>query len=78
MSSLKKISRNQSKLKKKSAVKAMKYMERAVNSIPKQCCVCEKPFDASVPNALNTWMVSINSQGSIMTCPDCWAQRPVQ
>jgi hypothetical protein len=78
MSSLKKINRNQNKLKKKSAVKAMKYMEKAVNSIPKHCFMCEKPFDASVPNALSTWMVSVNSQGSTMTCPECWAQRPVQ
>lgn len=77
MSSLKKVKRAQDLSKRKSATKALKYMERAVNSIPKECSTCGDTFDPKVPDALNTWHVSMNKEMTLLTCPKCWQIRSV-
>lgn len=77
-SSLKRIKRAHELSRRKAAAKAMKFMERAVNNIPKECSTCSATFDPKVPGALDAWHVSLSQESTMMTCPDCWAKRSVQ
>jgi hypothetical protein len=76
-SSLRKVKRAQDITRRKAAEKAMKFMERAVNNIPKTCSICNMPFDPKVPGALDTWHVSLSQDSTSMICPTCWVQRGI-
>lgn len=67
-----KIKRKKIKKLKKETAKSMRQVSKALDSMPKSCQVCQKPFDKTdVPNSYE-WNIEIFDEGNCnLTCPEC-------
>lgn len=70
MSFLKKMKRNKKK-------EADKEFEKAVNmytNLPKQCNMCQEPFDKNDKDMLKTWQLTVKKAigETNLYCPKCW------
>lgn len=66
-----KLKRNKSKERAKHARKALKTMNKRMNSLGDNCRACGKPFDKNDPEALSSWVVYVEDNDARLVCPTC-------
>lgn len=71
MSFTKSIKRKQQLKDKKNAQKALTAITKKIQSSPKNCCVCNAPFDAKNDIHLDTWIVNVSQTAVSLYCAEC-------
>lgn len=54
------------------AMAAAERQAKLIASHPKECCLCDRPFERT-PETVQTWHVVVNEERVHLTCPPCWA-----
>ena len=69
-----KIRRNLTKQKKKTAEKEMAEKVSLFGSLPDYCLICEKFFDKKNKEMVQSWYVVVREQEkkTNLYCPECW------
>lgn len=65
--------KKKSRVKKKHLMRRINEVAKQVTQMDKTCRSCGKQFDASVPGALDTWLVTVGPEATFLTCPECHA-----
>ena len=65
------LEKKRSRPKKKHMVRRINQIAKQIVEMRKQCCVCSREFDPTEPGSLDTWHVTVNSDGVQLTCPTC-------
>ena len=73
MSSIKRqLNRKKQLKKRKQAQKKARVVEKQINTMPKQCAVCDADFNSADKEMLNQWRIAVWDDGRIeLTCPKC-------
>ena len=72
MPTSRKIKRKKQLSAKKAAKKKSKEVSEAISKMPKTCSKCNKLFDRTDKQMIQTWMISVYDDGtSILTCDTC-------
>ena len=72
MSSTRKIKRKKILAARKAAKKKSKEVSSAISKMAKSCSKCNKEFDRTDKEMIQTWMISVYEDGSsILTCDKC-------
>ncbi len=57
---------------RKIAKKRIKTVERSLANMPQNCHVCSRGFDKE---DIDKWMLRVDLNGAVMTCPQCYEER---
>tara|TARA_R100001129_G_scaffold163200_1_gene128692 strand:+ start:98 stop:367 length:270 start_codon:yes stop_codon:yes gene_type:complete len=62
--------------KEKHAKKDMKSKMGLFNKLPDQCTACDKPFDKTNKEQVQSWFVTVRREQGVVNlyCPDCWGK----
>ena len=72
MSTSRKIKRKKQLSAKKAAKKKSKAVSDAISKMPKTCSKCDKVFDRTDKQMIQTWIISVYDDGaSVLTCDRC-------
>jgi predicted glycosyl hydrolase (DUF1957 family) len=72
MSTPRKIKRKKQLKARKEAKKKSKEVSEAISKMPRTCSKCDKKFDRSNKQMIQTWMISVYEDGtSVLTCDEC-------
>jgi|TARA_R110002126_G_scaffold252967_1_gene396048 hypothetical protein len=53
-------------------IEAIERQARLIADHPKECCMCDRPFERTAETVIN-WHVVVNEERVRLTCPPCWA-----
>ena len=53
------------------SVEKMKSIEEAISNMSNSCAFCKTPFDKNDKTLLDSWRVTVEESGFILTCPSC-------
>lgn len=67
-----KLKRRQLKEKSKAAKKILKNITKRMNSLGDTCANCPRPFDRSIQDDAENWMVYVIDNQPNLICPDCF------
>jgi hypothetical protein len=70
---IKKVDTAKRKKERKEAQRQLAEQTSMIAKHPKECCVCQKPFERT-HETVKTWMVVIREAKKVirLTCPQCW------
>ena len=67
--------KKKNKVKKKHLARVLERASSQLASLPRQCSTCSLEFDPKVPDAINTWHVTLSPTSTTLACPECFAKR---
>ena len=73
MKKIRKVNTNKRKKQRKEAQQRLEKQAAAFLDHPKQCCICQVPFERN-PETVKTWHVVVNENRVRLTCPECWGK----
>ncbi len=68
---IRKVNTNKRKKERKAATKKLEEQAKALLDHPKECCVCNQPFERT-KETVETWHVVVREERVRLTCPTCW------
>jgi hypothetical protein len=68
---IRKVNTNKRKKERKLAQERLQKQTAAFLDHPKECCVCNTPFERT-RETVKTWQVVTRENRVRLTCPDCW------
>ena len=72
MSASRKIKRKKQLAARKAADKKSKEVSKAISKMPRSCSRCDRLFDRTDKEMIQTWMISVYENGdSVLTCDKC-------
>jgi predicted RNA-binding Zn-ribbon protein involved in translation (DUF1610 family) len=71
MKKLRKVDTTQRKKDRKEAQEALKRKTAMFLDHPKECCVCDLPFERT-KETVKTWQITTREERVRLTCPNCW------
>ena len=58
--------------KKKHLIRRINEVAKQVTEMDRACRNCGAQLDTKVPDALDTWHVTVGPEGAFLTCPSCY------
>lgn len=66
------VARNQARLRKKNAKRALKEVQSLMEAMPDGCAVCGAAFTPrETPEQMDTWLISVKTNEARLVCGDC-------